>query len=156
MGPQTHLLLLWIWMWQLTMFHIVAAIDTYSKSASWIPARSHIWSNFVIGSLVSCSISHLIIAGMVPALSATSHNPSSESVPGQSYVVMCLCNIDIENWYRHRMADVTNPKTSLGFLGMVDHHKFLKKVTREEEEVEKIPAQLLSFTICHMIKLLCQ
>ena len=61
------------------MFHIDAAIDTYTKPANF------------------CSISHLIIAGMVPALSATSDNPSSESVTGQSYVVVCLCNIDIEN-----------------------------------------------------------
>ena len=114
-------------MWQLTMFHIVAAIDTYSKSASWIPARSHIWSNFVIGSLVSCLISHLIIAGMVPALSATSDNPSSESETGQSYLVVCLCNIDIENWFRHRMADVTNPKTCLGYLGMVNPPQFLEE-----------------------------
>ena len=58
------------------MFHIVAAIDT-SK----------------IRKLDPCSISHLIIAGMVPALAATSDNPSSESVTGQSHVVVCLCNI---------------------------------------------------------------
>ena len=89
--------------------------------------RCRNWYISIIRKLDSCSISHLIIAGMVPALSATSDNPSSESVTGQSYVLVCLCNIDIENWYRNRMTDVTNPKTSLGYLGMVNPSQFLEE-----------------------------